>query len=122
RVVGAEEVAEQVQLAPLVLRRDFDAGDDFQPPSGRGPGVLNRAHRVVVGHGNGGQPAAAGEVHHLGGRVLAVAVGGVQVQVGAAGGGPGGELAEARERLAGRHGSSHRCGGGGRSAVDAVQD
>ena len=58
----------------------------------------------MVGDGNGGQPAAAGEIDDLGRGIQAVAVRGVQVQVGSAGVRSARELlAQVGERLAGWH-------------------
>ena len=87
RAVGADEVAEQVQLLAAVLAGDLDAGDDLDRRArGRRPRLGHAAEGVVVGEGDGGEAAAAGQLDDLGRRVGAVAVGGVQVQVGAAGG------------------------------------
>ena len=104
-VVGRDEVAEQVHLPAAVLGGDLGAGDDLDAPAGRGgAGGGHPAERVVVGDGHGRQAAAAGQVHHLGRRVAAVAVRGVQVQVGAAGvPRAAGRLAERGERLLGGH-------------------
>src|SRR5439155_6209231 len=112
-----EEVAEQVQGAPVVLRGDLDAGHDLQDRARRGAGQTDAGERVVVGDGEGGQPAAARQFHDLGGGVGAVAASGVYVQVGA--GGPGQDLTQGGERLAPGHGGITRRasgrGGAGRA-------
>ncbi len=100
-----------------MLRGDLDAGHDFERRAGRGvPGCGDAAERVVVGDGDGGQAGAAGEIDDLGRRVGAVAVGGVDVQVGPAGGGAAsGELTEGGERLA----CGHVSRGWGRGSGEA---
>src|SRR5262249_56299765 len=96
---------------------DRGAGQDRQGRARAGAGRTDAGERVVVGDGEGGQPAAARQLDDLGGGVGAVATGGVYVQVGA--GRPGQGLTQGGERLAPGHGSITRRasgrGGAGRA-------
>ena len=80
-VIRADEVAEEVDFAPLKFRGNLHSGNKFDVASRRVPGDLNRRERVVIGDGNRGQICLPSQRDDLLGGELAIARGGVDVEV-----------------------------------------
>ena len=83
-VIGADEVTEQVNLTPGERGRDFDARDHFDV-GGRELGFGDSGERVVIGDGNGREVGLLGERGDLRRPEFAIALGGVNVQIGTPG-------------------------------------
>lgn len=73
RMIGAEEVTEEMDLATLECGADLDARDHFEVIAGRRDGFGQRGEGVVIGDGNRGEFRLPGQCDHLRRRVFAVA-------------------------------------------------
>ena len=82
RVVGIDEVSQDVAGPFVELRRDLDAGDDLNPKLATGSQGFGRAGgRVVIGHGNRLESRLLRLAHDLSRRERPVARAGVNVEV-----------------------------------------
>ncbi len=81
-VIGANEVPEQVNLVPRKRGRDFDPRDDFELLRGRGANFFHGSTGIVIGDCDCGETGLLCERRNLCGGELAIAFGGVEMQIG----------------------------------------
>jgi len=86
-MIGADEVPEQVNLAPGELCGDFDAGNYFELFGCCLANLRHGGQCVVIGDGYRGESGLLCERGDLCRRELAIAPGGVKMQVSASGSG-----------------------------------
>ncbi len=83
RIIGVEEVAEHVHTAPIVLRGKLHPRDECHAEVDGGvAGLLPSGGAIVIGERRGADPVRVRLPDHLRGRLRAIGLVGVQMQVG----------------------------------------
>src|SRR5579884_1826620 len=84
-MIEGDEIAEQMQFALTILRRNLDARHNLNGGAGCRSRRQHTAERIVIRDRQRGQPGPASEIDNLNRRVGSVAVRGVDVQIDAPG-------------------------------------